>query len=121
MVVERDVDLENVERAGIFNGKYFVLGGTVDLSDEDKGNGIRTKKLESRVKKEIEDDVLEEVIIATNATSEGDFTAHYIKKILEPWKKKGLKITSLGRGLSTGTELEYSDEETLRNALQGRK
>lgn len=113
MLVEKDVDLENIERAGVYNGRYFVLGGTISLINS-KANHLRFKELFTKVKKEEP----KEVISALSATVEGENTSRYIEKILEPLK---IKTTRLGRGLSTGTELEYSDSETIANALKNRK
>lgn len=117
MIVEKDVDLENIEKSGVYNGKYFVLGGTLSLINNKEGK-LRFKELFNKIEKEKP----KEVILATSATIEGENTARYIEKILEPlsanWR---IKITRLGRGLSTGTELEYSDSETIKNALESRK
>lgn len=113
MVVEKDVDFENIERTGAFSGKYFILGGVVSLSGNNSSE-VRLKELFEKVKKESP----EEVILATSATAEGENTNRYIERILEPLK---IKITRLGRGLSTGAELEYSDSETISNALKNRK
>lgn len=113
MVVEKDVDLENIERTGAYNGKYFVLGGLLSLNGGGKTD-IRLKQLFDKTKKEKP----KEVILATSATLEGENTNLYIKRILEPLK---VKISRLGRGLSTGAELEYSDSETIENALKGRQ
>ena len=113
MGVEKDVDLENIERTGNFRGKYFVLGGLLSLA----GNGIaevRLKQLFDKVKK----GKPAEIILATSATVEGENTNLYIERILEPLK---VKITRLGRGLSTGAELEYSDSDTIENALKNRQ
>ena len=113
MAVEKDVDLENIERTGNFRGKYFVLGGLLSLA----GNGtaeVRLKQLFGKVQKEKP----AEIILATSATVEGENTNLYIERILEPLK---VKITRLGRGLSTGAELEYSDSDTIENALKNRK
>lgn len=116
MVVEKNVDFENIEKSGAYNGKYFILGGAVSISN---GNGqsadkLRMKELFNKAKKEKP----EEIILATSATIEGENTARYLEKILEPL---GAKITRLGRGLSTGTELEYIDSETMSNALKNRR
>lgn len=127
MVVEKDVDLDNIEGAGAYNGKYFVLGGTISLTGNGKNN-LRLKKLFEKVKKE----KIKEVILATSATLEGENTNRYVEKILQPLRQvpsislgtsqgKPLKITRFGRGLSTGAELEYSDSETIANALKNRK
>ena len=112
MIVEKDVDLENIERTGSFDGKYFVIGGTVALTGENKE--VRLKELFEKAKKENP----REIILATSATVEGENTNNYIRRILEPLK---IKITRLGRGLSTGSELEYIDSETISNALSNRK
>ena len=112
MIVEKDVDLENIERMGIFNGKYFVIGGAISLTGENKE--IKLKELFEKAKKEKP----KEIILATSATIEGENTNNYIERILEPLK---IKITRLGRGLSTGSELEYTDSETIRSALKNRK
>lgn len=119
MIVEKDVDLENIEKSNIYNGKYFILGGTLALTKngEDK-LGHRLKKLFEKTKKEKP----KEIILATSATIEGENTARYVERILEPLTAAyGGKITRLGRGLSTGTELEYSDSETIANAMKNRK
>lgn len=119
MVVEKDVDLENIERTNIYNGKYFVLGGVISLVNNNHKKP-RFKELFEKVKKEKPS----EIIIATSATTEGENTARYIEKILQPLRQaqdKPIKITRLGRGLSTGTELEYIDTETMSNALKNRK
>lgn len=113
MLVEKDVDLENIERTGIFDGKYFVLGGLLSLSGNGKAD-IRLKQLFEKVKKESP----KEVILATGATVEGENTNLYIERILEPLK---VKVSRLGRGLSTGAELEYSDSQTIENALKNRQ
>jgi recombination protein RecR len=122
MVVEKDVDLENVERTGVYNGVYFVLGGTVPLTNEEPEKFIRLNDLLARTKNGTEKDSLSEIILATNATTEGDHTADYLHSKLALFAtNENVKITHLGRGLSTGTELEYSDKETLRSALSNRK
>lgn len=113
MITEKDVDLENIERMGVFTGKYFVLGGLLSLSENGKTE-IRLRQLYDKVKTEKP----LEIILATSATVEGENTNLYIERILEPLK---VKISRLGRGLSTGAELEYSDMETIENALQNRK
>ena len=120
LVVEKDVDLENIEKTGIYNGRYFVLGDIVPLGQTLPKN-IRLKELFSRAEQETKKG-LKEIILAFNATAEGDNTIRYLEKILEPLAKKySIKISRFGRGLSTGTELEYIDSDTLKNALENRK
>ena len=116
MLVEKDQDLAALERAGTYKGRYFVLGGALTLSGK---GGIREKELLTAIQKRLEKG-LQEVVLALSATSEGEHTADYVRRLIAPHREK-LKISTLGRGLSTGSELEYSDAETLRAALAGRK
>ena len=116
MIIEKDVDLENIEKAGIYNGKYFILGGVMSLTNDK--NNLRFKELYNKISKEKP----KEIILALSANVESENTGRYIEKILEPLSaSRRIKITKLGRGLSTGTELEYSDSETIINALKNRK
>ncbi|MEW5907675.1 MAG: toprim domain-containing protein [Patescibacteria group bacterium] len=118
MVVEKDVDLENIEKSRAYNGKYFVLGGMLSLNGKNRLSSPRFKELFNKTGKERP----KEIIIATSATIEGENTARYAEKILEPLAKKfQLKVSRLGRGLSTGTELEFIDSETMTNALRNRQ
>jgi len=120
LLVEKDTDFENIEKSGVYKGLYFVLGGVVSPLDPSSQKKLRLKNLFSRAEKEA-GKTLKELIIATSATREGDTTALYIQRILEPFSKKGaIKITRLGKGLQTGAELEYSDMETLKHALLNR-
>jgi recombination protein RecR len=124
MLVEKDQDLLAVERANAFRGRYFVLGGVLTLSG--KGH-IREAELVARVSRLImtEDRTgsvqgQKEVVLALSATSEGEHTADRIRELLTPLREH-LKLSVLGRGLSTGSELEYADAETLSGALSNRK
>lgn len=126
MLVEKDQDLSAVERAGTYRGRYFVLGGVLTLTGK---GAIREKELLRRIEKHLQKDLPtgggsasgeKEIVLALSATSEGEHTADHMRKLLAPYRDR-LKISELGRGLSTGSELEYSDAETLRAALAGRK
>jgi len=119
MLVEKDQDLTAIERAGTYRGRYFVLGGVLTLSGK---GAIREKELLKRVGKMIKSLPAgrQEIILALSATSEGEFTVDRIRELLAPWRDH-VKISLLGRGLATGSELEYSDPETLRAALSNRK
>lgn len=117
MLVEKDVDLENIERTGTYRGLYFVLGGTTSPLDTHPEKRVRLKELVARVG----DPALEEIIFACSATTEGEDTVALVKeKIEEALTGRALRLTLLGRGLSTGTELEYVDTDTMQNALRGR-
>jgi recombination protein RecR len=117
MIVEKDVDLENIESSGAYNGRYFVLGGTVPVLDEAPEHRVRAKELQER----IESDTPKEIILATSAHPEGENTAEYVRTLLAPFQEKhSFSLSLLGRGLSTGTELEYSDADTIKNAFENR-
>ena len=116
LVVEKDQDLLAVERSGSYKGRYFVLGGTLTLSGKGK---IREKELVARIERKMKEGLVE-VVLALSATSEGEHTEDHLRNTLMPLRPH-LRISVLGRGLATGSELEYSDKETLTGALQNRK
>ena len=120
MVIARDVDLQSVEKSGTYDGLYFVIGGLVPILDQDYEKKIRIRSLKKIVEGRVKDDGLKEIILALNANSEGENTADIIKKELSLIIGDKVKVTVLGRGLSTGTEIEYSDTDTLKNALENR-
>ncbi|MCD6422223.1 recombination protein RecR [bacterium] len=113
-VVESPLDIAVLERAG-FRGVYFVLGGLITSLLEENAE-LHLKELEERVKKEKP----KEVILALDASLEGDTTSAYVAEHLRRIAPK-LKITRLAYGLPLGADLEYMDETTLREALRGRK
>jgi len=121
MVVAKDTDLESLEKSGVYDGRYFVLGGTIPLLEAKSADRIRTKELMARIGAGAQSGELKEVILALSANTEGEFTADELRKILSPLiEGKNIRISTLGRGLSTGSELEYADKETLKSALQNR-
>jgi recombination protein RecR len=121
MLVEKDIDLESVEKAGVYRGHYFILGGLVPILDTRPASRFRAKELLEKIQKQVKSHGLKEIIIALSANREGDNTVEFLKKFLEPAVTKyHLRLSVLGRGLSTGTELEYSDSETLKSALKNR-
>jgi recombination protein RecR len=118
MIIARDVDLQSIEKSGVYNGGYFVLGGTVPILEKEPEKKIRLRKLLQILEANGE---IKEIILALNANPEGENTTETVKKWIKDYTdKNNIKITVLGRGLSTGTELEYSDKETIKNALDGR-
>jgi recombination protein RecR len=116
MIVEKDQDLAAIERAGTYKGRYFVLGGVLTLTGK---GGIREKELLRALEERLKGG-LTEVVLALSATSEGEHTADHIRLMLAPFRDL-IRVSALGRGLATGSELEYADAETLRAALAGRK
>jgi recombination protein RecR len=115
-IVEKDTDIESLEKTKRYNGIYYVIG-----TEDENRQLARLKDLISRIKKSNKE--LREIVIATDATTEGETIALYAARQIGELKKSypQLRITRLGRGLSTGSELEYMDEDTLANALLGRK
>lgn len=112
-VVEQPQDIASIERLGAYKGLYHVLHGAISPSEGINTSDIRVKELISRVER----GDIQEVIIATNSTMEGEQTALYLKKLIAPM---GIQVTRLARGLPFGTELEYADDVTLSRAFEGR-
>jgi recombination protein RecR len=115
-VVEGPADLMAIERARTFGGIYHVLHGAIAPLDGIGPDDIKIGELLARLRDS--DAPVREVIIATNATVEGEATALYLAKMLKP---TGVKATRLARGLPAGGDLEYSDSATLSSALSGRR
>jgi recombination protein RecR len=112
-VVEDVSDLWAMERAGVFKGRYHVLGGTLSALDQVGPEELRIPKLSARVDSE----EITEVILALNATIDGQTTAHYIADQLEG----RVTLTSLAQGVPIGGELDYLDEGTITAAMNARK
>ena len=120
MIVEKDIDLDAIEKARTYHGYYFVLGGNVPILDPQPENHIRFSPLLAQLEERLKDGLVE-IIIALSATTEGDHTTDWLIEKLQPLAGQAkLKISLLGRGLSTGSELEYADPETIKNALTNR-
>ena len=113
-VVENVADLWAIERGAIFRGRYHVLGGTLSALDAVGPDDLRIPRLVQRVA----EDHVTEVILALNATVDGQTTAHYIADTLTG---KGVRITSLAQGVPIGGELDYLDDGTIGAALRARK
>lgn len=126
MVVEQPLDIIAIERTGKYRGVYHVLHGAINPLENIGPDELYVKTLLKRVKqpngntKASKGGKIEEVIIATNPTMEGDATAMYLNNNLKDVDSK-LKITRLGMGIPTGADLEYADETTLTQAIEGRK
>ncbi len=112
--VEEPLDVLAIERTGEYRGLYHVLHGAISPVEGINPEDLRIRELVARVKSE----PIEEVIIATNSTLEGDATQAYIAREIVPL---GVKITRLARGLPVGSDLEYADEITLGRALENRR
>ena len=115
-VVEEPLDIVALERTGQFKGTYHVLGGTISPID-----GIGPEQLHiPELLKRIRDDAAEEIIIATNASVEGESTGLFIQRHIQE-AHLNVKISRLARGIPVGVDLEYADQITLSHALEGRR
>ena len=112
-IVEDISDLWAIERSNLYKGLYYVIGGTLNALTGDTPEKLNLMKLFSRIKEEI----IEEVILATSITTNGQTTAHYILNYI---KNLDVKVTRLARGLPAGGELDYIDDATLGQALSDR-
>lgn len=121
MIIEKYVDIDSVSKSDVYHGRYFVLGGPIPLIQKKHMPRIRLKELSKEIERAVEEDGLEEIIFGLTVSPEGEHTREITLKDIQPLiDKHKLKVTTLGRGLSTGTELEYSDVDTLKNALKNR-
>ncbi len=114
LVVEEPLDVLAFERTGEYRGLYHVLHGAISPVDNVMPDDLKIRELVARVR----DEPIDEVILATNPTTEGRATATYIARDLVP---AGVKITALAQGLPVGGDLEYADEVTLGRALENRR
>ena len=130
MVIEKDSDLESVKKSRVYHGKYFILGGLVPIVEKTTKSRVRIEELKKKIASEARPSSLglaslaslKEIILAFSLNPQGEHTDQYVREQLKEMADKlNIKISSLGRGLSTGTELEYSDNDTLRNALKNRQ
>lgn len=111
-LVEDTIDLITFEKTGFYKGKYHVLGGLLSPLDGVGPENLNINSLSNRI------DSINELIIATNPSSEGETTALYISEL---YKDKDIKISRLARGIPVGGDLEHTDEATLISAIEGRR
>lgn len=117
-IVEKETDLLSLESTKKFQGLYFILGGLIGAMRNENTSHMRTEEL----KKRISQNNFSEIIVALNPTPEGRATSVLVEQIIkEIIPSPAFKITHLAKGIPVGGELEYADEETLQNALEGRK
>ncbi|MFN2341464.1 MAG: recombination mediator RecR, partial [Halanaerobium sp.] len=112
--VESPRDVVAMEKTGEYNGLYHVLHGAISPMD---GIGPEEIKIRSLIPR-LEQDQVQEVIVATDPNAEGDATAMYLAKLIKPL---GVKVTRIAHGIPVGGDLEYADEVTLSKALEGRR
>lgn len=113
-VVESPADLVPIEKSGAFRGRYHVLGGAVSPIDGVMPEDLRVRELVERVSS----GGVEEVILATNLTAEGEATASYLAQALQPLR---VRVSRIAYGMPVGADLEYADEITVGRAIRGRR
>ncbi len=113
-IIEEAMNIPAIEKTRQYSGLYHVLGGVIRPSEGISPEDLKIKELIQRIKNKD----IREIIIATNPNTEGETTALYLSRLL---KNFNITVTRLGRGLSTGSDLEYADELTISNALSGRQ
>ena len=114
LVVEDSRDVMSLERMKEYKGLYHVLHGVLSPMEGTGPDDINVASLIQR----LQDPTVEEVIVATNATAEGEATAMYLSRLIKP---AGIKVTRLAHGLAVGSDIEYADEMTLFKAIEGRR
>jgi recombination protein RecR len=116
-IVEEPLDIIAIEKTKQYKGTYHVLGGAISPIDGIGPEKLHIPELIERLKK----DKVQEVILATNASVEGESTALYIQRHIQESNLDDLTVSRLARGIPVGVDLEYADQITLTHALQGRK
>jgi recombination protein RecR len=113
-VVEEAHNILAIEKTRMYSGMYHVLGGALSPL---QGRGPDQLKIKSLVER-LKEGTVEEIIMATNPTAEGEATAMYLSKLLKPL---GVRVTRIGVGIPVGADLEYADEVTMLKAMEGRR
>lgn len=115
IVVEQVKDIMVLDEMNTYDGLYHVLGGVLSPMDGIGPDDLNIKQLIERLKT---NEQVKEIIVATNATADGEATAMYLAKLIKP---SGIKVTRLAHGLAVGADIEYADEMTLQRAVSGRR
>ena len=122
MIVEKELDLDAIEKTVSYTGVYFVLGGLVPLMSDKPSEFVRIRELVNNLHKKVSEKKLTEIIFALPVTDIGDMTKDYLEKTVKQIVGIGaVKLSTLARGLSSGLELEYVDRDTFKSALEHRE
>lgn len=122
MILEKELDMDAIEKTGSYRGLYFILGGLVPPLTEKPSELIRIRELTSRIHGALADESLSEIIFALPVTDYGDTTKDYVEKTVRQIVGiDKVKLSTLARGLSSGLELEYVDRNTFSSAFERRQ
>lgn len=121
MIVEKELDVDAIEKTGSYNGKYFILGGLVPPLADKPTELIRIRELTSLIHKTLQEETLKEIIFALPVTDYGESTEEYVQKTVQQIVGiQKIQLSHLARGLSSGLEIEYVDKDTFKSALERR-
>ncbi|MDQ5962748.1 MAG: recombination protein RecR [Patescibacteria group bacterium] len=121
MIIEKELDLDAIEKTASYAGIYFILGGLIPPLTEKPSELIRIRELVAMLHQKISNNDIEEIIFALPVTDNGDVTREYVEKTVKQIVGIGkVKLSTLARGLSSGLELEYVDKNTFKNAFEHR-
>ncbi len=122
IVVEKELDVDAIEKTGLYSGIYFVLGGLVPILSDKPSDFVRIREFVATLHEKVAHGILKEVIFALPVTDSGDETRDYVEKTVRQIVGiNGTKISTLARGLSSGLELEYVDKDTFNSAFDRRQ
>lgn len=117
LIIEKNSDFENFQKSGVWNGRYFLILKNISITEDEPDSRLQLDKLI----KEIESGAITEIVTALSVNPDGEYTSEYIHKVLRSHTESdNFTLSSLARGLSTGSEIEYADSETLKQALENR-
>ena len=121
MIIEKEMDINAIERTGEYNGLYFIIGGKLSQMIKDPKDHINIEELVKKIISDIKDDSLKEIIFALPVNDEGDYEEGYIRKVISQIVGiDKIKLSKLARGVSTGLEMEYVDRDTFKEAYNRR-
>ncbi len=122
LVLEKDADVKAIESSRAYNGAIFIMGSVLPLGETESKRVFRKEELKKRIENGVLGGVLKEIILGFSFTPHGEHTTDIIREMIQTLPKvREVKVSSWGKGFSTGTEVEYSDAETLLSALENRK
>ena len=122
LVLEKDADVKAIESSRAYNGAIFIMGSVLPLGETESKRVFRKNELKKRIESGVQSGVLKEIILGFSFTPHGEHTTDIIREMIQTLPNvRDVKVSSWGKGFSTGTEVEYSDAETLHSALENRK
>ncbi len=120
IIIAKDTDLDAIEKSGAYTGTYFILGDLIQILEKNPAEKVYLHQLVKNIQKK--SPALTEIIFALSTTVEGEHTEQIVREFIESLiTEHSIKVSTLGRGLSTGLELEYTDSRTIQSALENKR